>query len=635
MCRRLPRLIASTGATTLFLISISLTALGAPLTQSTTCVRDYTVQLGDSVSVIAEKYHGNVLAYTAIVEATNQVAQEDIRYEEIASADLIEPGQVLCIPSQEEAQAMLEGPPPAAGDQVSASASAADTGPIRFSLDSQVSGGPLQVTLTNQAGGTIRYTTDGALPDANSTPYQGPISIGQNTVVRAQVFDGAGAPVSDVTTKSYLIVGYNQTIPVISVVADWGDLESLHANPTERGREWERPINIEYFEPGGETGFNVKAGIRVHGGRSRTFSPKKSYRIYFRKSYGGPGRLDYPLFEDSVVTEFDKLILRAGYNDAFSYLDETYQPTVQSTGAVYIRDQVVRNLHRDMGQPVAHGRWVLLYLNGEFWGLYNLTERVDLEYMRSYSDPESEWDIVEKEVSTDSGEWVSREVARDGNYGGWLDNQNWVGSVDFSNPANIGGLEWRVDMENVYSYMFLQAYVQNYDWPANNWTVYQRTDAGAEGNERKWRMMVWDAEYAFGGGSRGFQTDMNTLVKAYSPHDSIGRILEKPFIHNCGLKHQFVNRAREYLGVENLEGKPADQVGQLSKERVRAEVLKQAAIVRPYIQMEAERWVPGRGMGVELFDENVENVLRFVDEREEVVLHHLDELRYQTFTDCK
>ena len=120
MCRRLPRLIASTVATTILLISISLTVSGAPLTQSTTCVRDYTVQLGDSVSAIAEKYHGNVLAYPAIVEATNQVAQENSRYEEIVSADLIEPGQVLCIPSQEEAQAMLEGSLPAAGDQVSA-----------------------------------------------------------------------------------------------------------------------------------------------------------------------------------------------------------------------------------------------------------------------------------------------------------------------------------------------------------------------------------------------------------------------------------------------------------------------------------------------------------------------------------
>ena len=55
--------------------------------------------------------------------------------------------------------------------------------------------------------------------------------------------------------------------------------------------------------------------------------------------------------------------------------------------------------------------------------------------------------------------------------------------------------------------------------------------------------------------------------------------------------------AREYLGVENVEGKPTDQVGQISRERVRAEIVKQAATVRPFIQMEAEQWVPGTGMG--------------------------------------
>jgi hypothetical protein len=78
-----------------------------------------------------------------------------------------------------------------------------------------------------------------------------------------------------------------------------------------------------------------------------------------------------------------------------------------------------------------------------------------------------------------------------------------------------------------------------------------------------------------------------------------------------------------------------DQVGQLSKERVRAEIVKQAAIVRPFIQMEADRWVPGTGMGAASWEHNIDNLLRFVDEREEVILGHLDELRYQTFTDCR
>jgi hypothetical protein len=89
------------------------------------------------------------------------------------------------------------------------------------------------------------------------------------------------------------------------------------------------------------------------------------------------------------------------------------------------------------------------------------------------------------------------------------------------------------------------------------------------------------------------------------------------------------------MGIENLQGKPADQVGQLTTERVRAEVVKQAAIVRPFIQMEADRWVPGTGMGADVWEHNIANVMTFVEGRHEVVEHHLDELRYQTFTECK
>jgi hypothetical protein len=182
--------------------------------------------------------------------------------------------------------------------------------------------------------------------------------------------------------------------------------------------------------------------------------------------------------------------------------------------------------------------------------------------------------------------------------------------------------------------MFLQAYVQNYDWPQSNWLVYRRWDPRAIGSDAQWRIMVWDAEYSFGSGSNGFKTDMNTLQRVYSPHDSITRLLEKPFIGFCGYKHKFVDRAREYLGVENKYGKPPTEVGQLSKERVKAEIMKQAEIVRPFIQMETDRWAPDLP-GQQLFDQNVQNMLHFVDVREDVILHHLDELRYQTFTECK
>jgi len=504
---------------------------------------------------------------------------------------------------------------------------------IQFSQPATVTSRPFQLRLTGLVPGTIRYTTNGAMPNPNATPYQSPIAVNDSTVVRAQVFDATGSPVGPLYTNSYIIANYNQTIPVVSIVADWSDLDTLHNLPEERGKDWERPINMEYFLPGGQIQFSVPAGIRIHGNFSRIFNPKKSYRIYFRKSYGGPGNLEYPLFEDSPVTKFDKLVLRAGFQDSFLHRNIPDRAD-RHLSARYINDQVVRNLHRDMGQPVAHGKWVLLYLNGEFWGLYNLTERIDLQFLRTYSDSESEWDIITKESGWDElGRWYSQEEVKEGDYGAWLENQNWIGSADFTNPGNIGVLEWRVDIENLFSYMFLQAYVQNVDWPSANWITYRRKDPGAVGNEAKWRMMVWDAEDSFGTGA-GLKTDLNTLERVHSPHDSITRILEKPFIGNCSLKVRFVERAREYLGVENKYGKPETEIGQLSKERVKAEIITQADIVRPFIPLETARWAPDLP-GPQIFEQNVQVALDFAEQREEVILNHLDILRYQTFIQCK
>lgn len=503
---------------------------------------------------------------------------------------------------------------------------------IRFSHDSIVTRQPFLLTLTNLVKGNIRYTTNGAAPIATSDLYQGPIAINNSTALRLQVFDEAGMPVGPVYTKSYIIATYDPTIPVISVVTDQANLDLLQDLPQQRGRDWERPITMEYFAPGGQLQFNIPAGIRIHGGFSRLYNPKKSFRLYFRKAYGGPGKLEYPLFADSPVTKFDKLVLRAGFQDSFTHRGIP-ERSDRHMFAAYIKDQVVRDLHRNMNQPIVHGTWVLLYLNGNYWGIYNLLERFDDEYLKSYSSKDADWDIIAKENGWDeNGAWFSREEVKAGDYGGWLENQNWVGSTDFSHPENIGALEWRVDMENVFSYLFLEAYVQNTEWPAANWFVYRRKDPGAVGNEAKWRMMVWDAEDSFGGGE-GWQPDLNTLVKVYSPHDSITRILEKPFIGNCALKHRFVQRAREYLGVENVNGRPANEVGQLSKDQVKAEILTQAAIVRPFIQLEAERWAPD--LNVAVFDHSIQEMLHFVDVREEVILHHLDILRYQTFTECK
>ena len=173
---------------------------------------------------------------------------------------------------------------------------------IVFSHNSTVTHQPFQLTMNNLVGGTIRYTTNGALPFAGSIAYAGPITINEPTVIRAQLFNDDGTAVGYPYTRSYIMANYEQTIPVISLVSDWGHFDTLHATARQRGKEWERPTNMEYFAPGGQVQFNVNAGIRIHGSKSRFFSPKKSFRIYFRKEYGGPGNLEYRLFGAKVHT---------------------------------------------------------------------------------------------------------------------------------------------------------------------------------------------------------------------------------------------------------------------------------------------------------------------------------------------
>ena len=598
-----------------------------------TCSEDYTVQVGDSISKIAQKAYGDVLAFQVIIDASNLVALRDSKYATIADPNLVEVGQVLCLPPQDTAQTLFDSrlvPQQAAAPRPVPLTS--DGGSISFSQAPTVTGQPFQLTLSTSEAGTIRYTTNGAWPTADSLAYSGPIQVDASTVVRAQRFDATGDPLGEAQTGSFIIATYEQTIPVISVVTDWGHLDTLHANPQQRGKGWERPINIEYFAPGGERQFSLPAGIRIHGNFSRLFSPKKSYRIYFREDYGGPDALNYQLFADSPVTEFKSFVLRAGFQDTFVHRGIPERADRHHT-AKYISDQVVRNLHRDMGQPVAHGDWALLYLNGEFWGLYNLTEYINLDFMRAYSSPEAEYDVIVKESGWEEGEWYNREAVREGGYGGWLENQTFVGSADFTQPENIGALEWRVDIENVTSYLFLQAYVQHTDWPSANWVVYRRWDEGTVDTQHQWRMLVWDAEDSFGGGENG-RVDLNTLERAYSPHDSITRILEKPFIQSCSMKNNFVHRSREYLGAENIYNKPEEQIGQLSKERVKAEITTQADIVRPFIGLETQRWasdLPGEA----IFEQNIENALAFVDAREEIMLEHLRILKDQTFTSCQ
>jgi hypothetical protein len=296
-------------------------------------------------------------------------------------------------------------------------------------------------------------------------------------------------------------------IPSFCVNTDLGSLfdpdSGIYANPTQRGREWERAASIEMIDPSGkEEGFQINAGIRIRGGYSRIGNqPKHAFRFYFRKEYGG-GKLEYPLFQDEGVSSFDGVDLRTGQNYSWSYMG--YSGHV----GIFIRDVFSRDCQRDMGQPYTRSRPYHLYLNGVYWGLYQTQERSEASYAESYFGGDKDnYDVVKVDpvngmnIEATDGTLQAFQALWARSMSGFSDNaeyfaiqgRNADGTVNWSLPV-------QADIEGLIDYLLIIYYTGNFDSPVtafggngapnNFFGIYDR--AGRSG----FRFFIHDAEHA-------------------------------------------------------------------------------------------------------------------------------------------
>lgn len=401
----------------------------------------------------------------------------------------------------------------------------------------------------------IYFTLDGSQPDETDFIYTPPLSILRSSVVRARSFREGLHP-SETVTHSYIIKD-DYPLPVLSFVTDPDHLfdrrTGIYANPEQHGIEWERPVSVEYFSADGQRQFIENAGVRIHGGASRTRSPLKSFRLYFRSEYGA-SKLTYPLFSDSLVTEYNQLVIRGGFNDTW-----TYDREVQRETALYVSDQVVRNIHLDMGQPACRGSFAELYINGEYWGLYNPCERVEEDMLQSNIN-DVDWDVI------------SDNEVKDGDSTEWDALNRWLARNSIQSSRQYTEINEMVDIENFTDYIIINIWMQNYDWPRHNWyAARERTDNG------KWIFLLWDVEYSFGSGIQGYRLDQNTLDNATDTGHTIGLLFHK-LIQNDEYNEYFWNRLLFHLDHA------------LSEAHIMQRLDEQLDLVRPAIPAVAERW---------------------------------------------
>ncbi|MDC3255373.1 lamin tail domain-containing protein [bacterium] len=404
----------------------------------------------------------------------------------------------------------LAEPTPGAANKGLFSSAKADS--PQFSVGGGFHAEPVELALTSDTlGVTIRYTMDGSDPTMTSGElYTAPFvldRIDEKTghCIRAQAFRD-GLLDSDISTQTYLI-GQHPDLSTAPTLIMSGESENVFYKPygvlsieggkyvndvwiperhddyhlpRNRGRAYERPGHIEFYEPDG-SGFHGPAGIRVSAsGYSRprliygdtqaspfppNFLHKPSFNLWFRNDYG-QSNVKYPLLgDDYPVRSFEQFRVRAGKNDARN---------------PFIRDELVRRLYHDMGQESSLGRINTLYINGRFKGFYNLCERLREPFMQKHHDSEEEWDVrqVRSIENGDGLAWneLKARLAQD------LDvEDNWEAVLEYIDPIAIA------------DYYLLNIYAATWDWPNNNWVAARERSA-----DGRFRFYVWDAEGGFG-----------------------------------------------------------------------------------------------------------------------------------------
>lgn len=425
-----------------------------------------------------------------------------------------------------------------------------------FSVDRGFYDQPFDVEIsTSTPGAKIVYTIDGSAPavDANlnvtnGTLYAGPIPIARTTNLRARAFK-AGHVATNVDTQTYIftsdvikqthqsalaagfpsfwggrsadygldpdVVGPNdkfggayvalideslKAIPTISLTlnnADFFGPSGIYANVTGEGIAWERATSAELIFPDGTEGFQVDAGLRIHGAASRTLSKKNALRLLFKSEYGD-AKLDYPLFGEDGVTEFDTIVLRPHFNDGWGWDGAEGDP-------LYIRDQWFRDTQAAMGHPSARGNVVHLYVNGQYWGLYNPSERPDDSYAAEhFGGDKDDYDVINHDGLQDGNAaayntMIALANAVNGAAGVAAKNvayQRLQGNLPsgLDDPAR----ENYLDVVNYIDYMILNHYGGNNDWPDRNWFANRRRGADSDG----FRFYAWDNEISLALSSR-------------------------------------------------------------------------------------------------------------------------------------
>ena len=401
----------------------------------------------------------------------------------------------------------------------------------------------MTVEITVPEGYTVRYTTDGSLPTAKSTEYTAGIKLknqyGEATVIRAACFDESGKLTGQVITQTYVCVketaGLHYTV---MLTCEESDLNAMYRDVHAKV---ERAAHAEIIAPDGTRIISQDVGLRLFGGSSRALQ-QKSFKIIARKDgyfgdepYVGLGTFTYPFFPErtviagknagKVLEKYDGLILRNGGNDALlSTAADPDRPTLLRDG---ISNEFIAKYAPNVQMSYAH--FAVVYLNGEYYGVLELRENQNEDYIkRLYGVDDNDVVVVKSELDTTRacenhsnggscrfcGSWffyeTDEEAAAQKEMKDWIalckKAAGAVGASESEYRKIFEEISAKLDIRNALEYMAVSCYLVNTDWPHNNIRVWRYTGAPMDGisiTDGKWRFATRDMDFTMSRYNKG------------------------------------------------------------------------------------------------------------------------------------
>ncbi len=454
-----------------------------------------------------------------------------------------------------------------------------------------------QVTISAENGAEIHYTLDGSYPSKDSALYKGqPVSVTTTSVLKAVAYKKGLIKSKDVVA-SYFINPQTATpvLPVVSLSTNpdyfFDDmigiyvtgtngrpLKECRASETENhnyAQPWDRPVHIEYFDDTEQRArqFDFNLDIAITGQCSR-HNPKKSFSLELDGKYGTKS-LKYKLYPGKNINKFKDFRLRAG--------ELGYK--IRDLISVKIVEEAQLNIDYEAY------RTVQLFLNGEYWGIYNIREKKGLEYLKSnYPD-----------IDTDNIDMIGVKV-KAGDRKEYDDLDLFVKNNNLSIEQNYQKVISEIDEASFIDYMILEIYSGNDDWPFNNFRVWR----DKSNPDSKWRWVLEDLDYGF----VAAHIDLDNFARARQP-GVLTTDLFNALLENNTFKNKFKSRFNELLNSIFSPEKMLSIINEISYER------------RAYMNFEPVDW----NIKLLNFDYDIDNVIKpFARQRRDAIKTQLDNL---------